>query len=117
MYEPVNYDTLLGTHIHIAGNFTFGALKTPNCNSGFPATDGEGINIDTLDGSQSSVGPYTQQVVVDNNLVVDNGGRGIEVENNSICSTCAHVYLRHNTMWGNSTDNTQTGNQCAEPRA
>ncbi|MFZ3189171.1 MAG: hypothetical protein WB523_03160 [Candidatus Sulfotelmatobacter sp.] len=114
VYEPINYDTLPGTHIYVAGNFSFGALNTPNCNRGFPASDGEGINIDTLDGSQSSVGPYTQQVVVDNNLVVDNGGRGIEVENNAACTTCAHVYIRHNTMWGDSTDNTQTGNPCAE---
>jgi hypothetical protein len=114
VYEPIPYDTQPGTHIYIAGNFSFGGQNTPNCNSGFPATDGEGINIDTLDGDQSSVGPYTQQVVVDNNILVDNGGRGIEVENNSICSPCAHVYIRHNTMWGNSTDNTQTGNPCAE---
>ena len=114
VYEPINYDTLPGTHIYVAGNFSFGALNTPNCNGGYPATDGEGINIDTLDGSQSRVGPYTQQVVVDNNLVVDNGGRGIEVENNAACTTCAHVYIRHNTMWGDSTDNTQTGNPCAE---
>jgi len=114
VYEPINYDTLPGTHIYVAGNFSFGALNTPNCNGGYPATDGEGINIDTLDGSQSSVGPYTQQVVVDNNLVVDNGGRGIEVENNAACTTCAHVYIRHNTMWGDSEDDTQTGNPCAE---
>jgi hypothetical protein len=114
IYSPLNHDTLPGTHIYIAGNFTFAALNTPNCNGGYPATDGEGINIDTLDGDQAGVGPYTQQVVVDNNIVVDNGGRGIEVELNSICTTCAHVYIRHNTLWGNSTDNTQTGNPCAE---
>ena len=114
VYQPGNYDTQLGTHIYIAGNFSFGGQNTVNCNSGFPATDGEGINIDTLDNSQGGPAPYTQQVVVDNNVVLDNGGRGIEVEYNNICSPCAHVYVRHNTLWGNSTDNTQTGNPCAE---
>ena len=29
VYEPINYDTLPGTHIYIAGNFSFGALNTP----------------------------------------------------------------------------------------
>lgn len=115
IYQPLASDSQPGTHIYVAGNFSFGGQNTPNCNSGFPASDGEGINIDTLDGSQGLGTAYSQQVVVDNNILVNNGGRGLEVENNSMCgSTCAHVYLRHNTMWGNSTDTSQTGNPCAE---
>lgn len=114
VYQPLDFDQKPDTHIYIGGNYSFKALNTPNCNGGFPASDGEGINIDTPDGDQSGIGPYTQRIVVDNNIVVGNGGRGIEVENNTICTTCSHVYVRQNTLYGNSTDNTQTGNPCSE---
>lgn len=114
IYEPLDYDSVPGTHIYIGGNFSFGALNSPNCNGGFPATDGEGINIDTLDGSQGAPASYTQQVLVDNNIVLNNGGRGIEVENNTMCTSCATIYIRHNTSWGNSTDTSQTGGYCGE---
>jgi hypothetical protein len=105
VYEPLNFDTLPGTHIYIAGNFSFGALNTPNCNGGFPASDGEGINIDSLNVSGGK--SYSGQVVVDNNIVVANGGRGLEAEYNYEGSTNATVYFRHNTSWGNNQDATQ----------
>lgn len=110
--SPYNFDTQPGTHIYVAGNFSFKALNTPNCNSSNPATDGEGINIDTLDNGGTS--PYTGQVVVDDNILVSNGGRGLEVELNDRGGTNAHVYLRHNTQWGNSADTNQTSAFCGD---
>jgi hypothetical protein len=114
IYEPIQHDSLPGTHIYIAGNFSFGNFNSDPCGGGIP-TDGEGINIDTLDGSQSKFPtPYSAQVVVENNIVLANGGRGLEVENNSAGSAHAAVHLRHNTVWGNNLDNHEFGPACSE---
>jgi hypothetical protein len=101
-YEPVQSDSLPGTHIYVGGNFSFGNLNPRACNNG-QSTDGEGILFDTFDGSQADLpSPYSAQAVAENNILVANGGRGIEVFNNSAGSSHASIYLRHNTTWGNS---------------
>jgi hypothetical protein len=114
IFQPVNtFDSAPGTHIYVAGNFTFKAANTANCNGGFPATDGEGINVDTMNKS-GGTSTYSGQVVVDNNMVLSNGGRGIEEELNSVGAPNAPAYYRNNTLWGNSADTSQTNNPCAE---
>jgi hypothetical protein len=70
-------------------------------------TDGEGIIIDTLDYSQDGGTPYIAQVAVENNIVVNNGGRGLEVTNNSAGSQNAYVFFISNTSWGNERDQNQ----------
>ena len=46
---------------------------------------------------------YSQQVVADNNMLLANGGPGLEVFNNSTgTAPYATIYLRHNTAWGNN---------------
>jgi hypothetical protein len=112
IFQPHNYDTLPGTHFYIAGNFSFGALNSNPCGGGIPS-DGEGINIDSLNGS-GGVGTYSGQVLVDNNISVANGGRGVEVEYNNVGSPNAIVYLRHNTQWGKSRDPNQVSNRSGD---
>ena len=104
VYEPATSDTLPGTHIYIADNFSYLNVNPNPCAGGTP-TDGEGITFDTL-----SAVPYTQQAVADNNIILANGGRGLLVGNN----TPSPVYFRHNTVWGNSTATVENTNLCGE---
>jgi len=115
VYQPVQFDSLPGTHIYVAGNFSFGNLNPNPCSGGI-TSDGNGVIIDTPDGSQGGLpSPYAAQIVVDNNIVVANGGRGLEVFNNQTGSAHAPVYLRHNTTWGNNGDpNQSTTRHCGE---
>jgi hypothetical protein len=102
IYQPVQSDFLPGTHIYVAGNFSYGNLNGNPCGGGTP-TDGEGIILDTFDGSQGHLpAPYSAQAVVDNNILVANGGRGVGVFNNTAGSSHATIYIRRNTTWGNN---------------
>lgn len=91
IWEPIATDSLPGTHIYIAGNFSISNIDGNPCAGGYP-TDGEGIALDTLDALS-----YTGQVVADNNMLLANGGRGVSVGGNAPSS----VYFRQNTVWGN----------------
>ncbi|MGA8671898.1 MAG: choice-of-anchor D domain-containing protein [Terracidiphilus sp.] len=103
--EPVNSDSAPGTHIYIAGNFTWGNVDHNPC-AGGPPTDGEGIVLDTL----NSPSTYSGQILVDNNISIANGGRGFNVYQ----SPAAQIYERHNTFWGNNTDSNQNDPACGE---
>ena len=81
IYQPVQSDTVPGTHIYVAGNFSFSNLEPSQCDGGSP-TDGEGIIFDSFDGSQGNISPYSSQAVAYNNIVVNNGAKGLEVNNN-----------------------------------
>jgi hypothetical protein len=110
IYEPIVADYTTGTHIYIAGNFSYGNLDANPCAGTLPSdkpTDGEGIIIDTLDYSQGGGTPYVAQVGIENNIVVNNGGRGLEVTNNSAGSQNAYVFFKNNTSWGNERDPNQ----------
>jgi hypothetical protein len=114
IYQPVQSDSLPGTHIYLAGNFSWNNFDANPCGGGAPS-DGNGILIDTPDGSQGGLAvPYAAQIVVDNNLLVANGGRGFDVFNNSAGSAHAAIYARHNTVWGNNADRNETNNLCGE---
>ena len=117
-FEPVETDSLPGTHIYIAGNFAWDNFEPNPCSGGTP-TDGEGIMLDTLSGCQSGYAtPYLGQVVVQNNISVFNGGRGIEIggscANTPGSSSSAPVYFRYNTIYGNNADTNQAGANCGE---
>jgi hypothetical protein len=107
IYQPIAQDSLQGTHIYLAGNFSYGNFDPATCGGG-SSTDGEGIIIDTLDFSQGSGTAYTQQVVVNNNIVVGNGSFGIEVFNNQAGTIKAPVYILQNTAWGDLQDPNET---------
>lgn len=112
VFEPLNADTVAGTHIYVAGNYSYGNFNPSTC-AGTAPTDGEGIIIDTPDQRDNSGGaPYTQQIVVQNNIAVGNGGRGILVANNSMGSTHAPVYVLHNTNYGNNQSTTGASFTC-----
>jgi hypothetical protein len=113
IYQPIASDTNAGTHMYIAGNFSYSNLDPNPCNGTAP-TDGEGVILDTFDFSHNGGPPYTQQVLVENNILVNNGGRGIEVLNNSAGSSHAAIYITQNTTWGNLTDPNQNGTGCGE---
>jgi hypothetical protein len=114
IYQPVASDSAAGTHLYIAGNFSYANLEPSQCDGTSP-TDGEGIIFDTFDGSQSGLPtPYTAQAVAENNIVIGNGSKGIEVFNNAAGSSHAPIYLTHNTSWGNLTDPNQNWQGCGE---
>ena len=110
VFSPVLSDTVAGTHILVAGNFSWHSVNPANAN----CYDGEGIIFDTFDGSSTTgLSPYTAQVVIENNFSLSNGGPGILVEYNSPLDYWnrtvppgvgqSAVYVINNTMWGNST--------------
>lgn len=112
IFEPVNFDTLPGTHIYIAGNFSYSNVNPNPCGGGVP-TDGEGIILDTLSGTNDGL-PYTGQIVVDNNILLSNGGRGFQVFLNNAATPTARVYARYNTLWGNNTQTSDPNTLCGE---
>jgi hypothetical protein len=111
IYQPLASDTLSGTHIYIAGNFSWANVDPSPCASGTP-TDGEGIIVDSLDGGQGLGTVYAYQVVVDNNLTFFNGGRGVLVAGHG--NTLAPVYLRQNAAYGDNTASNQSQYFCGE---
>jgi hypothetical protein len=115
IYQPIESDSLAGTHMYIAGNFSYGNVNANPCAGGIP-TDGEGVILDTFDGDQGGLRAYAGQTVVENNILIGNGGRGLQVGNNSVGSgPFATIYLRHNTVWGNNFDRNQNTNAiCGE---
>ena len=114
VYQPIQSDSAPGTHIYVAGNFAYGNMEPGECAGGTP-TDGEGIILDTFDGSQGGLrSPYTAQAVAANNILVGNGGRGIEVFNNAAGTSNAPIYVKQNTSWGNLTDPHQSGLGCGD---
>jgi hypothetical protein len=106
IYEPIASDTAAGTHMFVAGNFSYDNVDGNPCNGGTP-TDGEGVNFDTFDGDQGGTPAYTQQAVAENNISIFNGGRGVYMENNNVGSSHAPTYFKYNTMYGNNKQATQ----------
>ena len=114
IYQPVQSDSLPGTHLYVAGNFSYANIEPRRCNGTSP-TDGEGIIFDTFDGSQGGLPiPYAAQATAENNIVVGNGGKGIEVTNNARGSSHAAIYINQNTSWGNLVDPNQAWVGCGE---
>ena len=108
VYEPIASDSLAGTHLYIAGNFSFDNVDPAGC-----AYDGSGIILDTLDGSQEGLSSaYNQQIVVDNNITVFNGAAGV-VEGGG-GNTAANVYVEHNTAYGNYSSSLLTPLPCGQ---
>ncbi len=111
IYMPAVSDVAAGTHIYVAGNFVWSTANPPNC------WDGNGIILDTFDGNYTEPVSYAQQAVIENNISISNAGVGVRVEynNSGYGPTHAPVYVRHNTMWNNSTGQYQFGSpNCGE---
>ena len=113
IFQPVQSDTASGTHICVAGNFSY-ANSDPNvCNGGSP-TDGEGIIFDNFDGHQSGIASYWSQAVAYGNMVIGNGSKGVEVNGNQAGTYHATIWLNQNTVWGNNAATNQTWLGCGE---
>jgi hypothetical protein len=113
IYQPQNHDTAAGTHLYVAGNFSYGNIDASPCQGGTPS-DGEGIIFDTFDGSQGGLSPYTQQAVAYNNILLRNGGQGFETFNNKAGSAHATIYAELNTLWGNAYDPQMNATYCGQ---
>jgi hypothetical protein len=117
VYKPLASDGNAGTHIYIGGNLSYGNFDPP-CAGLYQPDGGDGIILDTLDGVQGYSKTYTQQAVVENNILTGNGARGLEVQNNYYNSpgTYGHapVFLIGNTVTGNSLATNESTNLCDE---
>ena len=111
---PSDYDTAAGTHIFIAGTFDYKNVNGNNCiGAGRGTTDGEGIILDTW-----SAAPYTNQAVIEQNVMWANGSNGFQVfpqnnastANDGLTTNCpggcdaSKVYFFNNTTYGNVQD-------------
>ncbi len=113
IFTPVNADNKPGTHLYVADNFAIASSNPANSN----CVDGNGIILDTLDGSTSSEPrPYSGQAVVQNNIAIGNGGVGIRLYgNNRGKGPFSKIFVVNNTAWGNSQGKYQAGNpDCGE---
>jgi hypothetical protein len=113
VYHPVQSDTVPGTHIYVANNFSYGNIDPPKCGGSSP-TAGEGIVFGSFDGSQGGLTPYWSQAAAINNVVANNGGKGIEVNGNAGPSYHSTIWIAQNTSWGNLTDPNQSWLGCSE---
>lgn len=92
----VGSDALPGTHIYVAGNFSYDNVNATMCNGGGP-TDGQGVGVDALDA-------YAGQILVDNNIVMFNSGSGV----GSGSSNLGIIYIRNNTAYANWNSSSET---------
>jgi len=100
IYQPVQSDSAAGTHIFVAGNFSWGNRQPSRC-GGVQAWGGDGLILDTFDGTQGLARPYVAQAVATNNMLLANGGMGVEVQNNVAGSQHSLILVSQNTIWGN----------------
>jgi hypothetical protein len=112
VYEPIKWDSNAGTHIFIAGNFSFDNASPTNCNGGRSTYDGNGIVLDDIGNEQSSGAAYTQQIVVENNIAVWNGGYGFGNTGNGTPS--AAIFYLYNTSAHNLTATNSSTTTCGD---
>ncbi len=94
-YQFTNVDNAPGIHNVISNNTVYGNQNTVLPPGYTVVTDGNGIILDDFDHTQlgylSSAPAYTGTTLVENNVVYNNGGRGI------------HVYFTNNVIVRNNT--------------
>lgn len=97
IYQAWNYDNTTGIRNIIRNNRVFNNRMFVPWIAFCQITDGNGIIIDDGRNTQngSTNGAYTGRTFIQNNLVYDNGGRGIHVFESD------HVDVFHNTVYNN----------------
>jgi parallel beta-helix repeat protein len=109
IYQAKAFDDKPGFHNVIRRNLSYANMNLVVDNkvsqSGGKTTDGNGIIIDDFRNTQnnSTNGVYKAATLVENNLVVDNGGRGIQV------FLSDNVVVRNNTAYMNLKDKNLMG--------
>ena len=105
IYQAINSDHGPDIHNVIRRNLVYDnmniAVDEEISHSGGRTTDGNGIIIDDGRHTQGKLGgpAYDGLTLIENNIVVDNGGRGIYVFESD------HVVVRNNTSYHNLKDN------------
>jgi parallel beta-helix repeat protein len=96
IYQAVASDSKPGFHNIIRGNISF-ANENKKIKEDGTVTDGNGIIIDDFRHTQGQkqLPKYTASTLVENNVVFDNGGRGIHVFQSD------NVMVRNNTAFKN----------------
>lgn len=98
LYQAFNFDDKPGFHNIIRGNVSYSNENKVLPSGGKEITDGNGIIIDDFRATQKRDEPqskYRSATLVENNIVFDNGGRGIHVFQSD------KVVVRNNTSFQN----------------
>ena len=96
LWQAIALDREPGFHIVVRGNILWNNSNPPK------GTDGNGLIIDDFRNTQhrSTNGVYPNKTLVENNVVYQNGARGIHV------FLSDHVVVRNNTAYHNNWDDT-----------
>lgn len=104
IYQAINFDHAEGTHNIISRNIVYDNINivvdNKITNSDGKTTDGNGIIVDDTRHTQGNLTDpvYDGLTLIENNIVFDNGGRGIHV------FISDHVLVRNNTNYHNLKD-------------
>ena len=104
---PKNFDANSGTHIFLHGNFIFGNLgPTPvtDCTS-----DMEPVNMDRFDRLI-----YTAQTVESDDLIWENAGYGLQLNNSTSNATTQTFIIDHNTRFADCQNYVSGASNCSE---
>lgn len=111
IYQALNFDHAAGVHNIIRRNIVYDNMDIivddKISNSGGKTTDGNGIIFDDSRHTQGGLtdSAYDGLTVIENNIVFDNGGRGIHVFSSD------HVVVLNNTSYHNVKDENIEGRQ------
>ena len=106
IYQAINFDHAEGAHNIIRRNIVYDNMnivvdnKITYYDSGGKTTDGNGIIVDDTRHTQGGLADlaYDGLTLIENNVVFDNGGRGIQIFKSD------HVLVRNNTSYHNVKD-------------
>jgi parallel beta-helix repeat protein len=99
LYQNINSDASTETKNIIRNNIIYGnRMFVPWVFGGCKFTDGNGIILDDFKNTQngSTFGKYFGKTLIENNVVYNNGGRGIH------CYLSDNITIVHNTCYQNS---------------
>jgi len=96
-------DASAGTHVFVAGVFSYGNINGAGCSGSGQTTDGEGIIFDSW-GLQG----FNRQAVAEQNVMWANGSAGWEVFPNGGTDD-PQIYIFANTSYGNFQDRNHFG--------
>jgi len=98
MYQNFNFDNISATKNIIRNNIVYGnEMLVPWASNGCQFTDGNGIIIDDFKNLQngSTLGSYNGKTLIENNVVYNNGGRGIHAYHSD------NIDIINNTCYNN----------------
>ena len=100
LYQLIDQDTAPGYHNIIRGNTSYSNQNTVSPSGGGNRTDGNGIIIDDGQNTQfgSTFPAYTGSTLIENNVLFDNGGKGVNVFKSD------NVDIINNTLFKNGKD-------------